>query len=47
MYMYMMQCPHQQCLIDAQKQFHLLAMLFANTNKQRNKLGQSQYIQCM
>ena len=38
-YMYMMQCPHQQCSIDAQKRFRLLAMLFAKTNKQ--KLGQS------
>ena len=34
-YMYIMQCPHQQCLIDAQKRFRLLAMLFAKTNKQK------------
>lgn len=41
-YMYMMQCPHQQCLIDAQKRFRLLAMLFAkHTNK---KLGQNKYV---
>ena len=38
----MMQCPHQQCLIDAQKRFRLPAMLFA---KQTNKnLGQSKYV---
>ena len=48
MHMYMMQCPHQQCLTDAQKQFCLLAMLFAKTNKQTNKkLGQSKYISCI